>query len=390
MSHLTGRRILLLGFIVVLLIAIPITVFLVKQQQQTQSSAVAATTLSFFPTTPSAGVGEIANLDIFVDPSSSNAVNFIKVVLTYDSTKVATVEAGLRVNSWTLSSGTTFTPVLEAGPTYAPNSVSFSINTGASPQNLIQSRTKIATVSFKAIAPTEEGIPTQIIFANQSQVLSAGDSVVNVLSSSAPALLTISLASATGTPTLTPTRTPTPTIAPATTGTLTPTITPTPDTGGDLGELDSNLNLGDDTGLLCSSLNVDPSTQGVAPFSVNFTATGSSSASAIIKVSFDFGDGASKDVTDSGGIGTDAISVLTSHTYQSAGTFTATATLTDEVGNETAEGCSADITVSSSSTPTPTLIMPSPLPPTGGNGFITIGAIGAMLFFIGAILLFAL
>ncbi len=381
--HLSGKKILLLGFVFVLLIAIPLTVYMVKQQQSTQSSAVAATTLSFFPTNPSIKEGETGDLDIFVDPASTNAVSFIKIVLSYDSTKLATVSGGVKVNSWAVSDGSTFTPSIVDGPTFNPNTLSFSLNLGTSPQNLILTRTKIATVSFKAIAKTDDDVPTQVIFSNQTQVLSAGESVVNILSSSAPANITVA-----GDEASTPTSSPSPTITVVPTGSLTPTLTVTP-TATPSGSASESASLAD---FVCNSLTVDPSSLGTAPFSVNLTAVGSTStSSAITKVAFDFGDTTGQDVTDAGGIGTDAVSVLVSHTYAQSGTFNAKATLIDENGNETTSGCTTTITVEGAdSTATPTQAVPSPLPATGPNGLITMGAIGAVLFFIGALLLFAL
>ncbi|OGH02968.1 MAG: hypothetical protein A2798_00890 [Candidatus Levybacteria bacterium RIFCSPHIGHO2_01_FULL_37_17] len=378
--HLSAKKLLLSGFIFVLLLAIPITVYLVKQQQTTQSSAVAATTLSFSPTSPSVKLGQNTDLDIFVDPSNTNAISYIKIILSYDSTKLATASGGVKINSWTVSDGTTFTPSLAKAVEYTPNAISFAINLGTNPQNLISTKTKIATVTFNTIAPTEQDVPTQVIFANQTQVLSAGQNVVNVLSSSAPANITVTQDTPSSTPTLTPTVTPT-IIA----------LTPTPiSTSSGSASESAQLSSGE---LICESLTVDPNTLGTAPFSVNLTAVGSSSSSAITKVSFDFGDSNTQDVTDAGGVGTDAVSVLVSHTYATSGTFSAKATLTDEDGNVTNNGCSATILVGQASTvsSTPTEAAPSPLPPTGPTGsIIAVGALGALLFLIGAVVLLAL
>ena len=160
----------------------------------------------------------------------------------------------------------------------------------------------------------------------------------------------------------------------------TATLTPTPTT------------VSGASGLSCSTLSLDPGATGIAPFSVNLTAAGTSTDSAIAQVNFDFGDGETQDVTDAGGIGTNSISVLTSHTYASSGTFNAKATITDEDGNTNIGGCTATVSVSgeSEATPTETIASPSPLPPTGPTGLITVGAIGVLLAFIGAILLLAL
>jgi hypothetical protein len=384
--HLSAKKLVLSGFVFILLLAIPITVYLVKQQQTTQSSAVAATTLSFSPSNPAVENGETTDLDIFVDPSQTNAISYVKLVLSYDSTKLATVSGGVKINSWTVSDGSTFTPSLANAVEYAPNTISFALDLGTSPQNLILTKTKIATVTFEAISTTEQDVPTQVIFANQSQVLSAGQTITNVLSSSAPANITVTQNSAT--PTFTPT--PIPTVVP----TLTPASTQSSTLEGqeDLATESASLNSLTGSGLVCENLTAEPSV-GTAPFSVNFTAVGSSSSSAITKVSFDFGDNTTQDVTDTGGVGTDAVSVLVTHTYNQSGTFNAKTTLTDEDGNITTEGCTANIIVGEQeiASASPTLAAPSPLPATGPtNGIIAIGTIGAILFLIGAILLLAL
>jgi hypothetical protein len=69
----------------------------------------------------------------------------------------------------------------------------------------------------------------------------------------------------------------------------------------------------------CQSLTLSGATNGTAPYSLTFTATGTSSASTISKVTFNFGDSAIQDVPQSGG--PSSVSVQASHTYNSAGTF---------------------------------------------------------------------
>lgn len=389
MSFLSGKKLLLVGFIVVLLIAIPVTVYLVQQQQKTKSSAEAATTLSLAPVTQTAKVGDTATFEIWIDPASINQVQSVKVVLTYDSTKLATTEGSFTVLPWPATDGTTFTPSVLLGPNYTPGTITTLMTIGGSPQNVITTRTKIATVSFKALAKTD-GVPTQIAFSSQSQALSQGGSTstdeagANIISNTSPGSVNITDESVIS-PTVTFTPTPTLTVTPTPTGivTLTPTVTSTPTSG-----------------LTCTALTLDGSSTGVVPFSVNMTATGNSTGSAITNVSFDYGDGQTQDVADSGGIGTSSISVLTTHTYATSGIFNASATLTDENGNVSVGGCVIAIIVNNATnstlTPTSTLSptiageSPSPLPPTGPTGLITVGLIGIVISFIGVVLLLAL
>lgn len=387
-SFISGKKLILLGFIVVLLVAIPLTVYLVQQQQKTKSSAVAATILTFVPSEKTVNVNDNFNLDVNVDPGGVNQVSFVKLNITYDPTKIATSSSGITLGSWTAIDGSKFTPSILQGPTYGNGEISVTISVGSSPQNVIQKPTVIATIGFTAISPTDPTY-TQVQFGNQTQVLSIGSTDQfneNVLSSAPPAKITINASSAptpTNTPTPTPTVVITPTDTPTPTGsTIIPTNTPTPTPAQ---QATSNS-------PVCSSLTIDKSSSGTTPYNVNLTVTGSSGNSTISKVSFNFGDGQTQDITNTGGIGTNSVSVLQSHIYNSAGTFTTTATLTDANGLVSNIGnCSLVMTISSQIAQNPTPIpSPAPLPPTGPTQIVTVGTIGAVITIIGAVLLFSL
>ncbi len=383
MSFFSGKKLLLVGFFVVLLIAIPITVYLVGQQQKTKSSAEAATTMIIQTAKTSVKVGEPVSFDVIVDPSTVNQIGYIKVVITYDPTKLSTNSSTFTPAQWPAADGTNFTPSIPLGPDYGDGTISVSMSVGGSPQNVLTTRSKIATFTFDALAATDADVPTQVrIVGEQTQVLSSvdvgGTSVLSNIPPPANIIITDSE----------PTDTPTPTSF-----TASPTNTPTPTdvTEGDVTETETPTPTGTST-LLCTSFSLDPGSSGTVPFAVNLTAVGTSSAGNITSVTFDFGDGQTQDVTDAGGIGTTSISVLASHTYETSGTFDATATLTDEDGIVSEGGCAATVTVADEegASPTATEVSPSPLPPTGPTGLITIGALGVFLTFIGAILLLAL
>lgn len=382
MSFLSGKKLLLVGFIIVLLVAIPVTVYLVEQQQRTKSSAEAATKLSLIQTPQTVKVGEKITFDVIADPSNINQIGFIKLVLLYDPTKLATVPGSFAVSQWPSADGSTFTPSIPIGPEYTEGTITVSMSVGGSPQNVLQRSSKIATITFEALDKTDTGVPTQVTFGNATQVLSLGgttntdEGAINMLSNSSPGQVNITDETEPITSTVTTTITTTVTGTTAT-ETSTPTETPTPTSA---------------VGLTCSSLTLDPGANGTAPFAVNLTAVGSSADSTISKVSFNFGDGQTQDVTDSGGVGTNSISVLTSHTYATAGNYNASATLTDVDGNSTVGSCKTVVAVTAQegASPTVTIASPSPLPATGPTGLIAVGAIGVMLTFIGALLLFAL
>src|SRR3989344_1031123 len=175
MSIFTPKKLILFGLAVILLIAIPLTVYLVGKQQELKSRAAPSTTLSFQPSSPT------------VDPTGKITVD---------------------------------------------------LAVGSNPSAFIQNNnTKVGTLTLKAIASTES-TTTPISFGSETQVLTGqGDQFnTNVLSSTTPASITI-IEGVTPTPTttLTPSPTPTPQATPTPiltpTPTSTTTLTPTPTTG---------------------------------------------------------------------------------------------------------------------------------------------------------------
>ena len=368
MSLPSGKKLLLFGFIVVLLIAIPLTVYLVQQQQKTKSGAAPATTLGFNPASKTIGVNDTVNLDVMMNPAT-NQVSFIKLIINYDETKLATAAAGstvcpTRPNDALCPNIAAFPSVLQ-GPIYGPGTISVTLSIGGSPQNIVQTATRIATLSFQAIASTDPGTTQITIDQPQSQVLSIASTDQfneNVLSTVSPATITITAAVSSPTPTPTPTPE--------------PTASPTPNAQAPV----------------CESLTLSGAATGTAPYSLTFTATGSSSASTISKVTFNFGDSAVLDEPQSGG--PSSVSVQSSHTYNSGGTFVASASLTDVLGNvsDTAN-CTQTITVNAA--PTSTAIAQAtpapPLPVVGPDArILAIGTIGTILSVLGILLFFAL
>jgi len=392
MSKLSGKRLLLLGFIVVLLVAIPLTMYMAQQQQKTKSGAQAATKLTLTPAAPpSIAVNDKITLTVNVDPGT-NQVSYVKFTITYDSTKLATTGSGLTLLPWRTGNGQQFTPAIIQGPIYDTGTISEAISVEDTPQNVIQTLTPIATIDFSALNPTDAA-PTQVSFdTTKTQVLSLGSSDQfneNVLSTTIPADVTITAAAATTTTTTTTTATTTTstttTTAPTTTTTTTTTTIPATNQAP-----------------ACASLTVDTSS-GSAPLAVNFTAAGTDPDGTVSKVTFNFGDGTVQDVTTGGNIGTNSVSVPLAHTYNSGGTFTASAVLTDNGGSQSSSSsCLQTINVSGAAAPTstptpaptstPVVVTPTPtMAPTGpGQTIIFIGGLGAILSGIGIILLFAL
>lgn len=392
--RLNSKKLFLVGFIVVLLVGIPLTVYLLQQQQEVRSHAAQSTTLSFNPDSTTAApiqkvVGDAIPLEITVDPGK-NLVSFVKLEITYDPTILATASAdAFKPNL------TAFPSVLE-GPVYSNGKIAVTLSVGPDPTKAIQQKVTAATLNFTALKNTPAGTPTMVTFTTNTQALSLGSSdqaSENVLLSPLPAAIAIGAAAPTGsiplgtaTPTVPVTEVPTatPTIA------ISPTVATTPGTGAP------------NVPPTCTSLVVDRQTTGAAPFAITFTANGSDTDGTVSKVSFNFGDGQVSDVTNSGGIGTATVNTQASHTYNNPGTYQATAILTDSSAGVSvpSDTCKQTITVTTATASAgtggggtggggTTVAAPSPTMPPTGSTAIAIGAgLGALALIIGGGLLF--
>lgn len=406
--NVSGKKIFLIGFVVVLLVGIPLSVYLLQQQQEVRSRAEVSTNIGFTPSSTEAApiqkaVGEAIPLDITVDPGK-NLVSYVKLEIQYDPDLLATDSANA------FQPNTTVFPSVLEGPIYTPGKIAVSLSVGPDPTKAIQQKVTAATVNLIPLKDTPPGAPTLVTFSQSTQVLSLGSNdqaSENVLSNADISYIVVSggagpteaIPTGDPTPTIpvptvdTPTAAPTialPTDAPTPT---TPLITPTGPISSDPGT--------PNTSPVCSSLVVDRETTGEAPFSITFTANGSDSDGTINKVTFNFGDGQVSDVTDSGGIGTASINVQASHTYQNPGTYQASVVLTDSAnGTNTIEAtCQQTITVTEAqqqqqpNTGGGDVVQQQPnptIPPTGpadlalGAGivaaFLVIG--GAFMFFL--------
>jgi len=227
MGNISGKRLLLVGFIIILLIAIPVTLLILKQQNDLRSHATASTNLTFLPPSSAAApiqknIGDPVALDINVDPGV-NLVSFVKLEIQYDPT-VLQIDA----NTGSFQPNTQAFPTTLEGPIYSPGKVAVTLSIGANPTSAIQTVTKAATITFKAINGTPAGQPTQVSYIvdtsnTSTQVLSVGSTdqaSENVLSSSTPAFIAIA-----GGTNVSPTATPSATLTPVPGQ---PTATPVP------------------------------------------------------------------------------------------------------------------------------------------------------------------
>ncbi len=376
----SAKKLILIGFILILLIAIPLTLYFIQQQQEIRSRAQAATTLSFTPPTSSVNVGDVVSLDLMVNPNS-NLVSFVRLEILYDSTKLATASGN---QGKAFEPNTLAFPSITEGPIYEDGRILVTLSVGSDPTKAIQTPTKVATFQFIAKEPTTT--PTQVTLGpTQTQVLSIGpedQASENVLSSTSPAAISIGGAAPTPTPTASITTTPPPT--------PTPTITTT------------------NTLPVCSTFTATVAS-GSAPVNVTFNVIGSDSDGTIEKVTINYGDNNVINYTDN--LGVEEVDTTYTHTYSSAGQYTAQALLTDDKGGvSSAESCKTTVTIAGTPTATPTGTLtptatstPTATPTTGvdtptptmeqpgpGSTVIGLGAFFTVLSIIGAILFFTL
>ena len=359
-----------------LLAGIPVGVYLVQQQQETQSQAEASSTLSFVPTSSEAapievGVGDVVKLDLTVNPGS-NKVSVVAFEINYDPAVLTPSETTPFVEN------KTDFPVVIDPPVYEDGIIRGRVSTENVGKS-VSTTTKVGTVTFTALAETT--LPTVVSYgAPFTQILSAGaedEAAENVLSSSTPAYITVVAEGTTTTPAPTgPDGQPQPTST-----AVSPTTIPK---GGVPGN----------TAPICTSLTANGATSGVAPFAAAFSSTANDPDGSVEKVTFNFGDGQTKDVlsTETTASGS-ATTFATEYTYTTTGTFKATAIATDNSGGISGQGeCELTMTVTSAVSPTQVPDVPAAtMEPTGpAETFIGIGIVAGILTFLGGILFFTL
>lgn len=421
----------------IMLLAIPATVFLVNQQLQTSIKAEKSTTLSFSPVTKTATSGEKISFDIYATPGT-NLVNYIKLVIKYDSLNFSADEQSFTVDPASKLK-------LTQTPRVATGSVTM-ILSAQNPADSITQETKLGSIAFDVIG--KNSTESQISFdSNLVQIRSLGsnDAVLeNVFLNGTPATVSISgtdtsaITTQEDTPTVTTpssnqdlssqtpafegtatpneavnitihsdqaitakvtadangnwTYTPTTKLSP---GTHTITIT-TKDSNGVLKTITQTFSVlaseaqasgGTTQTPVCTSLISDVNTTGQAPYTIGFVVSGSNIGGVINKATFNFGDGSSVDVTQGGGLGTETVSAKTTHTYTQPGSFSSNAILTDDQGAiSSSTTCTLGVTITGTASASV-----SPIPATGPSpAVIGIGVFGAILLLLGSLLFFVI
>jgi len=306
---LLTNKFFILGNLFLILIAIPITLFFIGKQQETRSRAAASTVL-YFPTTSQTVPAACANLtaDVMVDPGQ-NVVSIVDMYLTYDVSVLA-------ITGITPSSEFS-TIVREAS--LSNGAANISVSVGSDTSKAVRTITKVATITFKTISGTAEtsSISFDTTKTRAFSLSSADQPTENVLSNASSKLNV--------------------------------TINPSISCSGATTSGAPSAN----NAPVCSGLVLDRSATGAAPYSITFTAAGNDTDGTITKAAFSFGDGKTGEVTTGSGIGTNTINAPISHTFQDAGTYNVTASLTDNQNATSATTtCTATVTVTAGTTTT--------------------------------------
>ena len=379
----------ILGNIALLLAAIPLTLLFISRQQDVRSRAAPTTRITFTPTTLSFEGDNCTeqSLAVNLDPGE-NIVSTVELFLTYDATKF-NISIAPNENVFPPPNG------ILRGPTISNGQASVVLNIGSNVTNAIQAPVDIATITVVPIAATADGPVDISIDSSKTRVLSLSDNdeaTENVFLSGGQAAISVNASCIEGAPEEvgpSPSPSPTPTGGVGGGGSLTPTATPSisPTTGANQSPI-------------CSTITTSPSSSGNAPFVMTLSAQGTDSDGTISKATFNFGDNTIQDIFE--GLGTAAVTTQLAHTYQTAGTYSASVVFTDN-GGAVSSSCTTDISVlAGTTTPTPTATAGAGIQPTatatptptienpGGIG-TTIAVIGGLLLVIlGGLALIAL
>jgi len=192
MNLTRNKKLFLIGLIIALVIAIPLTIFILQKQQEIRSKAQASTTLTFSPLSSSTNplqknAGEEFTLNLDIDPGV-NLVSSTRLDITYD----ASVIEPTGVQPFTLNPAAL--PIILQGPIYTSGKISIILSSGNDPTRALSTPSTLGTIKFKALSNTSS--PSLIRYGDATVVTSIADTdsaSENVLSSSTPSYVQVGL-----------------------------------------------------------------------------------------------------------------------------------------------------------------------------------------------------
>lgn len=171
------KKIILLVTSLLLLLAIPATIYLVMQRQELRKRAAPATSLSIAPQTITKNVDDEFTVEVKID-TGENQVLTAELHLTYDETKLEALS---------IANGPLFPSVLASG---VVENGAATITVGAAGATTPVTGTgTVATLRLKALEQTDA--PVSIRFDATTFVGGLGEGSTNILIGSTPATVTI-------------------------------------------------------------------------------------------------------------------------------------------------------------------------------------------------------
>lgn len=262
----SGKKILSIFFLLLLLAAIPVTTYLVFRQQELRSRATPATTLAFDPPSIDKTVGDTFTINVTIN-TGTNSVTGAELHIQYDTSKLKAVNIRAADNA--------FLPITLVDGTVG-NGLAL-ITLGSQPTLPKTGTGVLATVTFQALAPTA-GAKTLISFTGETRVagLTGGTIEASNVLATQPAPASVGISAQT-TPTPTPSSTPTPSAA------RSPTPSPTRGAGG--GATPTPTKVGGNIGIGSSKPTGTPTIIAKAtPTTAKIPVTGATDATTILTV----------------------------------------------------------------------------------------------------------
>lgn len=154
------KKLLIIGAIVLLVVALPLTVYLVQQQQTLQQGAAGEKNLSLRPATQDAKVGDTVKLTAVLHPQGI-AVRYVNLVINYDSGKLEAKQGSFNKNDKF--------PFEVKSRKFEDGKITLELQTN-DPKKFVSKQINIGTLSFRALSTTE-GDNAKVTFGNVKTVV---------------------------------------------------------------------------------------------------------------------------------------------------------------------------------------------------------------------------
>jgi len=172
------KKVIFFIIAILLLIAVPVTVYMIGTNQELRSKAAPATSLALNPSSITKKVGDIFSLEVQIDTGGNN-VALAELHLVYDATKL---------EAQSITNGP-LAPRIAASGVVGAGTVSITVGANSSAQPIKGTGT-IAIVRFRSMVPTGD-VPIQVKFDSTTYVSGLNEKQPNVLVNTSPASVSI-------------------------------------------------------------------------------------------------------------------------------------------------------------------------------------------------------